>query len=538
MGISIINIYTPVSSGNGVNLTGNGDGLIVTSAGSIVADDGGDDVYATGPNESITLDGLVYSVNTLASGGVTGDGVYMTGAGDTLTVDSLVQAGGSAVQIGGGSGDFVDVGSQGSLQGVGLASFGFGIQGQDTSTSDSLDNAGAISATTAVGIANAGGDSIDNSGDISGIFGVDYYDNVASESIENSGTIAGGGSSNSYAIGSNESSQGIDVVNSGLITDSATSKVLYFYDDSGAESTIDNQGTISGSGNVLQSQSDVLYVNNSGTIHGDMYTVAAAYIDNSGLWQDSAGTGHISLFLADGSLTNAHAGTIDGSVIFNDAGDTVDNAGKIDGAVTLVSGGDTFTNAGDIDGAVTFTGTGVTNTFTNSGAITGNFTFSAEKSTLTNSGDITGNVTVAEEDTLTNHGEIYGNVTVNELSTFTNTGVVHGNAALGKSVTIDDSLGEVTGAITASALGADTFDYEGNFGNETIDRFFAGTGSTHDTIQFGASDFGSFAAVQAAMTQVTTATGFDTVIRLDATDSITLVGVTKASLVSADFKFV
>ena len=40
------------------------------------------------------------------------------------------------------------------------------------------------------------------------------------------------------------------------------------------------------------------------------------------------------------------------------------------------------------------------------------------------------------------------------------------------------------------------------------------------------------------MTQVTTATGFDTLIRLDATDSITLVGVTKASLVSADFKFV
>jgi hypothetical protein len=49
-----------------------------------------------------------------------------------------------------------------------------------------------------------------------------------------------------------------------------------------------------------------------------------------------------------------------------------------------------------------------------------------------------------------------------------------------------------------------------------------------------ANDFGIFTAVQSAMSQV----GADTVIRLDATDSITLVGVTKSSLVSADFKFV
>ena len=85
-----------------------------------------------------------------------------------------------------------------------------------------------------------------------------------------------------------------------------------------------------------------------------------------------------------------------------------------------------------------------------------------------------------------------------------------------------------------NARASDTFDYHGLFGNETIDSFTAGTGSTHDTLQFAANDFGSFTAVQSAMSQV----GADTVIRLDATDSITLVSVTKSNLVSADFKFV
>ena len=62
----------------------------------------------------------------------------------------------------------------------------------------------------------------------------------------------------------------------------------------------------------------------------------------------------------------------------------------------------------------------------------------------------------------------------------------------------------------------------------------AGSGSTHDTIQFAANDFGSFAAVQSAMSQV----GSDVLIRLDATDSIVLNGVILSNLVAADFKFV
>ena len=562
-------------SGDGWDLTGNGDTLLVTSSGSVVQTDGGFGVYASGGNEAITLDGLIYAAYT-NSGSVSGDAVYMTGSGDTLTVDAFVQGGGSGVQIGGaGTGDFVDVGSLGTIQGIGPASFGFGILGQNASTSDSLDNAGTISAVTAVGISDGGGDTIVNSGDISGTWGVNYQQNVAAENIENSGTIAGGGGSNSYAIGSLSSTAGIDVVNSGLLVNGGKAAVLYFDDAAGTELTIDNTGTITGNFNVIESQSDILYINNSGTIHGLLYSVARVYIDNSGLWQASAGNGHTSVFAAAGSLINAHAGTIDGDVDFSGAGDVVHNAGKIEGAVALVAGDDAFTNSGAVDEGVAFTGTGPTNAFTNAhaGTITGAVTFGGSgdtidnagkidgavslvagsdtftnagdidgavtftgtgaKNTLTNSGTITGNVTLAgATSTLTSHGQIYGNVGLAASDTLTNTGTIHGDVTLGAKDTIDDSRGEITGSITAA--NSDSFDYKGLFGEETINKFVVGSGSTHDTIQFAANDFGTFTAVQSAMTQV----GSDTLIRLDAADSITLVGVTMTNLVAADFRFV
>jgi hypothetical protein len=182
--------------------------------------------------------------------------------------------------------------------------------------------------------------------------------------------------------------------------------------------------------------------------------------------------------------------------------------------VSLAAGADTFTNAGAIDGAVTFTGAGANNALTNSGSITGNVTLAGAGSEFEN------------------HKQIYGDVTLGGSETLINTGVIHGDVTLGASDSINDSRGKVTDAITASSN--DTFVYNGLFGRETINNFVAGSGATHDTIQFAANDFGSFAAVHGAMRQV----GADTVIRLDAADSITLVGVGKSNLVASDFKFV
>jgi len=104
--------------------------------------------------------------------------------------------------------------------------------------------------------------------------------------------------------------------------------------------------------------------------------------------------------------------------------------------------------------------------------------------------------------------------------------------ALGKSDVVDLSRGVVTGGVTAAA--SDTFEFSDAFGCETIDKFVAGRSSTHDFLLFAADDFGSFAAVKAAMTQV----GADVVIKRDSLDEIVLNGVSMSRLVAADFKFV
>jgi hypothetical protein len=191
------------------------------------------------------------------------------------------------------------------------------------------------------------------------------------------------------------------------------------------------------------------------------------------------------------------------------------HTGMIGSALSVGSGGDTIvTNAGGIDGPVTFAGSGSTSSLTNSGKVTGLVSFSGGYNTIDNSGTIDGSVTFGAGDTLTDTGTIRGTVT------------------LGASDTFDVSPGIVSGAINASTT--DLFEFSGNFGNVTIDDFGAGGGVLSDTIQFAADDFGTFSQVQQASSQV----GSDVVIRLDATDAITLNNVTLSSLVSADFKFV
>ena len=152
---------------------------------------------------------------------------------------------------------------------------------------------------------------------------------------------------------------------------------------------------------------------------------------------------------------------------------------------------------------------------------------------LLNSGQMVGAVDLLGGwgDTLDNLSSISGNIALAGGDILNNQGQVYGDMTLGASDTINDSGGAILGVISAS--NSNMFDYAGLFGNETIDNFVV-SGSTHDTIQFAANDFGSFQAVHHAISQV----GSDTVIRLDATDSITLVGVTKSSLVAADLKFV
>ena len=81
--------------------------------------------------------------------------------------------------------------------------------------------------------------------------------------------------------------------------------------------------------------------------------------------------------------------------------------------------------------------------------------------------------------------------------------------------------------------GIDKFVFHGAaFGNDTITDFT--TGSSHDVIQFDHTVLASFAAVKAHAVQV----GANTVITIDNSDSVTLLGVSLSHLKAADFHFV
>ena len=104
--------------------------------------------------------------------------------------------------------------------------------------------------------------------------------------------------------------------------------------------------------------------------------------------------------------------------------------------------------------------------------------------------------------------------------------------------TIDGGLGEdvVNGGkdndILTGGANNDTFMFTQNFGHDTVTDFKAGGDA--DVIEFYTNVFADFAAVQNAMQQV----GNDTVITLDADNTITLQNVNAANLHASDFGFI
>ena len=84
----------------------------------------------------------------------------------------------------------------------------------------------------------------------------------------------------------------------------------------------------------------------------------------------------------------------------------------------------------------------------------------------------------------------------------------------------------------AGGAGNDSFVFNAGFGKDTITDFTAGSGSTHDTINFDHAEFADFSAVHAAMTQV----GANVVITAGL-DTITIQSVTMAIMVASDFLF-
>jgi trimeric autotransporter adhesin len=94
----------------------------------------------------------------------------------------------------------------------------------------------------------------------------------------------------------------------------------------------------------------------------------------------------------------------------------------------------------------------------------------------------------------------------------------------------DDTIKMFGASDTASKNGADdTFVFHPAIGQDTINGF-----SSTDSIRFSASDFANWAALVPAISQ----SGANTVITLDASDTITLTGVTATSLTQGQFHFV
>ncbi len=107
-----------------------------------------------------------------------------------------------------------------------------------------------------------------------------------------------------------------------------------------------------------------------------------------------------------------------------------------------------------------------------------------------------------------------------------------GNDVVNGGLGSDRLLGDLGDDTLSGGGGADTFVYGATFGRDVITDF-AALGGGHDLLQLSKAVFANFAAVQTHLAQV----GVDAVITLDPLDSITLKGVSAASLTAADFLF-
>ena len=337
-------------------------------------------------------------------------------------------------------------------------------------------------------------------------------------------------STNSWGLGINGSSAATDdtILNSGQIVGTTGIGI-----SNGGGNSITNGGTISGGTTGINYDNNVAQesVENSGTISGEAYAItssgssAGVNIVNSGLLTaDPVSSAQATIYLDDATGTVSsidNKGTIlggsTGTGAIDDVTDTLEltSSGTIHGGIQVSGSNSIIHNSGTIHGSVGVGPGGTNSTIDNSGTIAGNVTLLGAGDALNDyGGTVTESLFLAPDNIKVS---LYGGGSLGEIT-------------CGKGDVIDDYRGTIDGIDMAGGV---TVDYQGLFGEQTITDFTVGTGSTHDTISFAANDFQTFSAVQSAMTQL----GADTVIKLDTDNSITLVHVSKTSLVKGDFKF-
>jgi hypothetical protein len=398
---TLINTLVEVTA-NGADafdVTGNGDTLLVTSAGALASMDGGNGITASGNFESVTVDGLAY--------GASGLGVSMNGIRSTLVVDGEAQGDAGVQLANGAASDSVYVGAQGVVTGL-LSGFYL------VDTNAQIVNDGHVFGSE---------------------YGIDAFSS-SGDTITNNGVISNPGTAalaDSAAITVNLStSETVD--NAGLIS---APQAIYVED--GSSAAIRNSGTILGTLTVTDTSQ--VTIDNSGTWHGATLELASS-ADN-GL--TNSGKIHGAISFGGGDNTFTSSGSLVGSVSFGSGDNAFTSSDTLTGSISFGGGNNVFTNSGTLTGAVSF-GDG-TNTLTNSGTITGAIAFEGSTDQLINDGLIHGSVAMGNSDTLTNAGTIHGSVYLGVNNEFlSNGGEVTGALSANTSDLFDFSgaVGHVT----------------------------------------------------------------------------------------------
>jgi hypothetical protein len=119
-----------------------------------------------------------------------------------------------------------------------------------------------------------------------------------------------------------------------------------------------------------------------------------------------------------------------------------------------------------------------------------------------------------------------------QSSNLTNADGSHDQRAFVAGVTLT-STPNVADAFTSSTAGSDRFVFQPSFGQDVIDMFHAGSGASHDTIEFESSIVATYADLQPFIK----ASSAGTLITFASNESLLIKGVEPDALTSSDFSF-
>ena len=488
------------SGGQIVLFSGSADAVTLTGSSNTVTGSSGS-IYLNSAQASVSGGGdwvdCLGSGDVVSLSGSNNNWDYVTAAGVTITLNGAqtsVSGGGDTINYASGSGDAVDIyktgGSADTVTATASAVYLNSAQAKVTGGGDWVDfQSGSGNAVTLAGT--------NNSWDWVTATGATVNFNGAQA------TIAGGGNTIAFTGGSGNS---VAVTGTGGSADAITASSSNVY-------MVGAKATVTGGGDWVdfQSGTDSVTLANTGGAW-DWVTAAGGTVDFNGAQATVAGGGDTIAFIGGSGNSVALTGT-GGSA---DSVTASNSAIYLLGAQAGVSGGGDWIDfqSGSDTAAVSGTG-GNGDWVTGTG---GTVNLNSAQSVVQGGGNAL---------TLTGTGDA-----ATLIGTGGSADTVNGSNSL---LYLNGSQATVTGNsdtlvmtdATATASGnSDWFVFQAAFGQDSITGF-----NSTDTIQLAVSDFASWNVLQGDMAQ----SGVNTVITLDASDSITLVGVTKTSLTQAEF---